>query len=156
MPLSSRLIRLICVAPIGHGLPQLRYGGFIPDFKLPALFLAKGTRGSPFAFILITWILVFCPWLDFNHHGSVLTKINQQVGIIITLITTLFITPCYGAYRLNIDAIGLPLASSSTSLSKYLISCISGSVISSTRTPHMTPLIRVRLEFKSGAVSKNC
>ena len=56
-----------------------------------------------------------------------------------------------GHYFLKICSMGLPLASSSTSLSRYRISRISGSWISSTRTPHTVPVIRVRFGFMAGA-----
>ena len=46
---------------------------------------------------------------------------------------------------------GFPLASSSTSLSRYRISRISGSSTSSTRTPQTVPVMRTRLGFMAGA-----
>ena len=44
-------------------------------------------------------------------------------------------------YALKILFIDFPLASSSTSLSRYRIFCINGSSTCSTRTPHTTPVI---------------
>ena len=44
-------------------------------------------------------------------------------------------------YVLKILSIVLPLASSSTNLSRYRIFCINGSSMSSTRTPHTKPVI---------------
>ena len=44
-------------------------------------------------------------------------------------------------YPRKIFSIVFPLANSSINLSKYRISCIKGSLISSTRTPQITPLI---------------
>lgn len=49
----------------------------------------------------------------------------------------------------------LPLASSSTSLSRYRISRIRGSSTSSTRTPQTTPVMRERFMFMAGASAKN-
>ena len=47
-----------------------------------------------------------------------------------------------------------PLASSSTSLSRYRIFCISGSSMSWTRCPQMLPVMRERDGFRCGACSK--
>jgi hypothetical protein len=58
-------------------------------------------------------------------------------------------------YFRSIFSIDLPFASSSTSLSRYRISCISGSSISSTRIPQTTPLISLRESLSLGAFSKN-
>lgn len=60
-----------------------------------------------------------------------------------------------GGLCLRIFCIGLPLASSSMSLSRYRISRMIGSLISSTRTPQITPLISRRVGWGWGASVKN-
>ena len=57
-------------------------------------------------------------------------------------------------YDRKILLIGFPLANSSINLSKYLIFCINGSWISSTRIPHIVPLINVQFGFMWGASLK--
>ena len=52
------------------------------------------------------------------------------------------------------DVILLPRATSSTSLSIQRICCMSGSSISSTRIPQMTPVISVAWGFIRGACAK--
>ena len=54
----------------------------------------------------------------------------------------------------RIFSMDLPFASSSTILSRRRISCISGSSISSTRTPHTTPFTKVLFSFICGAFRK--
>ena len=58
------------------------------------------------------------------------------------------------AYVRRMFAIGFPLVSSSTSLSRYRISRIRGSSISSTLTPHTLPVMRLRFGFMAGALRK--
>ena len=62
---------------------------------------------------------------------------------------------CPRPIYLSTFSMGLPLASSSTSLSSQRIFCISGSSTFSTLTPHTTPLIRALLGWMAGASSKN-
>ena len=58
-------------------------------------------------------------------------------------------------YERRIFSRGLPLASSSTSLSSCLICRMSGSSMSCTRTPHTLPVMSSRLGFIAGALLKN-
>lgn len=58
------------------------------------------------------------------------------------------------SYLRRIFSIVFPLASSSTSLSRYLISCINGSSMFSTRTPHTVPVIIFQSGFNIGAHKK--
>src|SRR5690606_34689359 len=57
-------------------------------------------------------------------------------------------------YLRRIFSIGLPFASSSTSLSRYRIFRISGSSISSMRTPQITPVILAAFGCRAGAWAK--
>ena len=57
-------------------------------------------------------------------------------------------------YFRRIFSMGLPLASSSTSLSRYRMSRMSGSSISSTRMPQILPVISARSGFIAGAFRK--
>lgn len=69
----------------------------------------------------------------------------------------IFLSSCYFYIKIfyhKIFSIFLPLASSSTILSKNRISCINGSSIFSTRTPQIVPVIFFRLGFIIGACKK--
>lgn len=94
------------------------------------------------SFVYLIWrdpfrVQVFAP----PDNGGILWRLSKRTRVIEALRAGLHLY-IWVIYFRNIFSIGLPFASSSTSLSKYLTCFVRGFLMSSMRYPQMTPVMR--------------